>query len=356
MSRLESDRENEFIIQDESSSQKSGKSFPLNQRKSAIQAFDNESQITNDDRVAPAPLSGDIAKLLTSAETLYEAADYTPAHGLFEAVLKRDHENEIALKGLAHCAIRLGNQGEAILAIRKLTQLHPCFSNYVWLADELYIADKIDDAKAVYLKAQLEPHIESEVLFSVFKNLGNIALRKSDLSAAEEYYNKAFTLKPDSDALLVNFGSLAIHRGQLDTAIRRFRQAVEVNPKNEKAWLGLGMIHREFGDSELAWANVERALDIDNGNATAIKLVCDWAMKDNEVVRAIQLNDLYLVNQPQDALIHLMQAKFLFLLSRVEEARIEIEEALKLEPTLEDVVAIHEIIMDEIKQRKAQFK
>ena len=116
------------------------------------------------------------------------------------------------------------------------------------------------------------------------------------------------------------------------------------------------MIHREFGDSELAWANIERALDIDNGNETAIKLVCEWALKDNEIVRAIQLNDLYLINQPQDAFIHMMQAKFLYLLARIEEARIEIEEALSLQPDLQDAGDLKEIIMSEIEQREAQFK
>ena len=356
MSRPESDREIEFRIKNDQADESAGSAFPLTSRKQAIEDFDKETQIVDVDRVAAAPLSGDLAKLLDSAETLFEAKDYKPAHDLFEAVLKRDHQNEQALKGLASTAIHLGRQGEALLAIRKLTKVHPNFANFVWLADELYLNDMIDEAHETYMKAQLQPHFESEVLFRVFKNLGNIALRKSDLDAAEEYYNKAFTLQPDSDALLVNFGSLAIHRGELDVAVRRFRQAVEINRANEKAWIGLGMIHREFGDSELAWANIERALDIDNGNETAIKLVCEWALKDNEIVRAIQLNDLYLINQPQDAFIHMMQAKFLYLLARIEEARIEIEEALSLQPDLQDAGDLKEIIMSEIEQREAQFK
>lgn len=356
MSRLESDQEIEFKINKEVTDESAVNSFPLKSRKQAIEDFDKETEIVDVDRVAAAPLSGDIAKLLESADTLYEANDFNPAHDLYEAVLKRDHQNEQALKGLASTAIHLDHGGEAILAIRKLVQLHPSFSNYVWLADELYLDEKLDEAQEFYMKAQLQPHFESEVLFKVFKNLGNIALRNSDLDAAEEYYNKAFTLQPDSDALLVNFGSLSIHRGELDVAVRRFRQAVEINSANEKAWIGLGMIHREFGDSELAWANIERALDLDNGNETAIKLICEWAMKDNEVARAIQLNDLYLINKPQDAFIHMMQAKFLFLLARIEEARIEIEEALSQQPEIEDGAALHEVIMSEINQREAQFK
>ena len=66
-----------------------------------------------------------------------------------------------------------------------------------------------------------------------------------------------------------------------------FRRAVELNDSNDKAWVGLGLIHREFSDVELSWANIEKALDINPKNESAIRLVAEWAQKDNENEKAI---------------------------------------------------------------------
>jgi hypothetical protein len=53
--------------------------------------------------------------------------------------------------------------------------------------------------------------------------------------------------------------------------------------------------------------------------------------------------ETYLKYNPQDALISMWQAKFLYFLGRLPEARLEIEKALCLEPSLDggaDVLAV----------------
>ena len=67
-------------------------------------------------------------------------------------------------------------------------------------------------------------------LFEVFKNIGNLFVRKTDFESAEEFYNKDYSIKSDSDILLVNYGILEMQRGDLNKARDRFK---ENNKKSE---------------------------------------------------------------------------------------------------------------------------
>lgn len=111
---------------------------------------------------------------------------------------------------------------------------------------------------------------ERTELFDIFKNIGNIYVRKADFESAEEFYNKAYSFNNSSDILYVNYGILEMQRGDLNKAKDRFRTALHVNPKNDKAWTSLAMVHFEFGDEDLGAANIKKALDINPTNKTAI--------------------------------------------------------------------------------------
>jgi tetratricopeptide (TPR) repeat protein len=230
------------------------------------------------------------------------------------------------------------------------------FLQNVALADELFLLDRLPEARAQYIRALREPHIEGPVLFNVYKNLGNIALRDADLAAAEDFYNKAFTMNPDSDTLMVNYGSLHVQRGELDLAVQRFRRAVELNRSNPKAWLGLAVVHREFGDADLAWANLEAALDLQPENDTAIRLVADWANKDGEFERGLRRLGRYLSLKPDDAFMHMMMAKFYYFHVRLDEAYAHAQTALNQDQSLDGIREVLGVIEDEIRVREQRFK
>lgn len=123
--------------------------------------------------------------------------------------------------------------------------------------------------------------------FQLLKFLGNSLIRLGDFAGAREAYEKAFLLYPGSDALQVNFGTLAIQENNWHQAIECFRQALFLNPDNDCAWVGLGLCHRTYGDLELAFANVERALDQNQMNETALSLLLDWCRDQNDFRRVI---------------------------------------------------------------------
>ena len=360
MSRLESSdgprftvaTENENLLQEQNL-----RARPLSFRKEAIEDFDRErllSEIENDKnkKITSSSVPSGVVEYLTSASLLFKEQEFDLAQNFYRSVLKIDPNNELAIRGAADCAAAIGHHEEAVRILQKLVEKHSSPGNYKRLGDELYELSYNEDAISAYLMALRSAYFDGEELFEIYKNLGNIFLRIGDPDSAEENYNKAYTLNPDSDILLVNFGSLALFRNEYDKALTRFREAVSVNDRNDKAWVGLAMIHREYGDSELAWANLEKALDSRPDNQSAIKLVADWAMKDNEIEKAMKYLDAYLNLHPDDAQISMWFAKFLYFSGRLREAQVEIEKALHLEPALQGGVDVLTVIRSEIAEKK----
>ncbi|MES2856060.1 MAG: tetratricopeptide repeat protein, partial [Bdellovibrionota bacterium] len=186
---------------------------------------------------------------------------------------------------------------------------------------------------------------EPGILFEVYKNVGNIHVRAGDFDAAEEFYDKAYTIRPNSDILLVNYGTLEIQRENHESALERFRAAVAVNANSDRAWVGLALVHRAMGDLELAKGNVERALDINDSNRTAIRLSVEWAIQDHEFGSALRRLEEYVAGKgSEDSEICFIFSKLLVQVGRLTEARIELERVLALDPTVEGGIALAKIL------------
>ncbi|MEK7357959.1 MAG: tetratricopeptide repeat protein, partial [Bdellovibrionota bacterium] len=204
------------------------------------------------------------------------------------------------------------------------------------VAETLYLCERDDMALAAYREVMKKGVADPQQLFAIYKNVGNIHVRAGDYESAEEYYDKAYTIFPESDILLVNYGTLEIQRGSWDAAVERFRQAVAANAQNDRAWVGLAMVHRTMGDLELAKGNVERALDINPSNRTALKLAVEWSIQDYEYGPALRRLEAYVSDAGgEDAEMCFIFAKLLVQAGRLSQARIELERVLALDPGIE---------------------
>lgn len=341
MSRLESDRLRAPSVSKKSEKQKV-KSWDASQKQAALQEFD-ESFISESQS-----LSSDLQKLFENAKLLLRSGEYHLAKRVFLAVLQKQPSFDPAHHGLLQSLHALGDQTAVVNHLENRVEAYPSFSSFFDLAEYFYHCGENDKAEELYAEALQYPHVEGSALFSIYKNLGNLALQRRDFAAAEEQYSKAFTLDDRSDVLLVNFGSLAIQRGQIERALSCYRQAIELNPSNPKAWIGLAVLHREFGDYELSWANVERALDFEPGNPTAAKLIAEWGLKDNEFEKTIRLLQNYLEVQSGDAFQHMILGKYLYFAGRMQAAAEHLGTACELDPNLEEAKSIQAIINEEI--------
>lgn len=278
-----------------------------------------------------------VSMLMKNAVVLVKAGEGRLAFNILRNVLIRKPEHGEALKLMGQCLRDDNRLEEALKCLRAYAKIARTPEANASVAEVLYLSERDEAALASYRDVLKNVITDEALLFDIYKNVGNIHVRAGDYEAAEEFYDKAYTLQPESHVLLVNYGTLEIQRGQWDEAVSRFRRAVEINASSDRAWVGLAMVHRTMGDLELAKANLERALDINGANRTALRLAVEWAAQDHDFSSAIShLQDYVSDKGGEDTEMCFTLAKTLVQAGRLREARIETERVLALDPEFEN--------------------
>jgi Flp pilus assembly protein TadD len=70
--------------------------------------------------------------------------------------------------------------------------------------------------------------------------------------------------------LHTNLGGDAIRRGELEDAVRHLEIATTLAPDWAPGWVNLGVAHYRQGDAERAFADYQRALEVEPGNPSAL--------------------------------------------------------------------------------------
>jgi tetratricopeptide (TPR) repeat protein len=232
--------------------------------------------------------------LFKNALILVDHGDYELALNLLDTVLAENEFHLESLKWKGYCLTQVGKIEKAIEAYFKLAEISPSDTNYFNLAEAFYTSGQDVLAKEFYNKSLEVINYESPHLFQIYKKLGNVATKAGDFDAAQEFFDKAYTITPHSDDLFVNYGTLEMQKDNHDEALERFKHALTLNKTNDKAWIGLALIYRARGDSELAWGELLHALDLNPKNAVGVKLAIDWGMYEMEYDKAIAVLERYL--------------------------------------------------------------
>lgn len=222
-------------------------------------------------------ISAELAVFLINARTLVKHGENHLALNLLREATNKDSKNPEVLKLMASLLEKEGRYEEAYKVFCALYNQNCIFEFAFKKAQMSYLIQNEEKALQEYYEALSHLETDRQELFEVYKNMGNIFVRLGDFESADESYNKAFTIKPQSDALLVNMGTLEMQKEDYDKSLMRYRCAVELNPSNDKAWVGLAIIHRHFSDVELAWGNLVKAIDINPYNKTALQMMSLWS-------------------------------------------------------------------------------
>jgi len=178
--------------------------------------------------------------------------------------------------------------------------------------------------------------LSSNERFDALKELGNTLLKAHDFDGAEENYFKAYRIDPNSDSLLVNMGTLEFRKQSYQSARERFVQAVEADHNNDKAWVGLGLVHSCFGDFKLCLANLERALDINPQNLTALSMYSETAFKHGSLHKILEYVDMYFEKANDSVDILTIGAKVSFVIGQLSRCESYIDRIVKIEPNQEE--------------------
>lgn len=283
----------------------------------------------------PTPI--DVATLLINARVLVKNGEANLALNLLRTASNRDSKNPVVLKLLADILEQTGRHEESLKVRAAYVRYASGFEATFAFAQALYRAGRDEEALNAYYETLSHVTEENPALFEVHKNMGNIFVRRGDFESAEECYNKAHTMNPESDALMVNFGTLEVQRNDLGRSLECFRKAVAINSSNDRAWTGLAMAHDAFSDFELAWGDLERALDLNPRNRTAVILAAMWAQRDCTPQRAISRLQDYLSSDEGDDEISLALVNLFCAAGRVDLATLETGRVLAWNPGRTDV-------------------
>ncbi len=312
---------------------RAGIARPVERLEEAISEFD---QTPHDSGLKPALSPQAIIEILMkNAEILIAAGDHRLAINILRNVLMREPLHAQALRHLGLSLRSDARYDEALKCFKALAKTAMRTEGMMLVAETLYLCERDDMALSCYREVLKSVVSDQRQLFEIYKNIGNVHVRAGDYESAEEFYNKAYVIHPESDVLMVNYGTLEIQRDNFSDAVNRFRRAVDLNPQNDKGWVGLALVHRQMGDLELSWANVQRALDINSINRTALRLVVDWGVADGKLAIAVTRVQDYLEAEGEDAEMCLTLAKIFTHLGRLMDARTEMERVLALDPAIE---------------------
>jgi len=310
-------------------------------REAALRVFDLETELSQKKDFSETQ-NEKVALLQNNARVLMKHQEFALALNLLRTASNKDSKNIKTLNMLAECLEKTLRFDEALIVRTASARIECSFDQVQKLATLYYKLGKDEAALSQYFEALSLLTEENEAIFEIYKNMGNILVRQGDFEGAEDYYNKAYTLNPQSDTLLVNFGTLEVQRQDFDKSLYCFRQAVEANPKNDKAWVGLGMVHAQFGDHQLAWANIETAIDLNPANRTAVLLLANWGLRDHREEQGIAVLQEYLGEVEFDEDLSLVLINLYCSNSQIADAKLECERVLLWNPYNQEVASLRE--------------
>jgi tetratricopeptide (TPR) repeat protein len=226
----------------------------------------------------------------------------------------------------------LGRRDEALRVLRGVCKIDNRFETLTALGRLEYEMEMFDESFRHLQQALLIAPENTPEFFDLFKTLGDIFARRSDWDSAEDSYNKAHRLRPDSDVIAVNLGTLQMQKMRWDEALTRFRAALQWNPANDRAWIGLALGHRAKGDWELAWGNLEAALDHNPLNEAGIALALEWGAREGRGFRVLEFLRAFLIRGGWSEKFSLAFARMSRRRGDAGVARLEIERVLVVNP------------------------
>lgn len=262
----------------------------------------------------------------------------------FICILQIDPNDTFMAFELAKRMMEVNRLDEALRVLRAVVRMDNRFHTLFELGLLEYRMDLQEEAFEHLQQALIIAPDSAKGLFEIFKTLGNIYVRRGDYQSAEDSYFRAHRLQPESDILHVNLGTLAIQRQAWDEAADKFRAAIRINQTNDKAWVGLAVCHRMKGDHDLAWGNLEAAMQNNPLNEVALQLMVDWGLHEGREGRVFEHLRTFLIDGGWNEKMSLAFVWFSFKCGHRRLADLELERLLAVNPANEAAIRLaHEL-------------
>jgi len=130
--------------------------------------------------------------------------------------------------------------------------------------------DKADAEFNIVLAKTLETHgdlkKDAEVSLRALTGLGESALKRGDLDAAQKHFAQALDISPQDQGAAYNVGELLFSNQKIDEAIRYLELATQIKKDWPKPYLKLGYVYLNKGDLDKALQNFNTFIQLDPEN------------------------------------------------------------------------------------------
>lgn len=292
----------------------------MGKKEESFTEFQAALKQDNNDKVAMRMLS----------EIYLEKKDYNQAIPLLTTLIKLDGKNPLTFQLLGKSYLANQHFDKAFPILKKLVQLSPDSREGNLGLGELYVRRKeFDKAEKVLLKsAKLLPDN-----FMVYSNLGKtyLALDKND--EALKYYLKAVKIDPKNSDILKSIGDLYVQNKSPDNAINHFNKALKINPKDYSTYFGLCNAYTKKGYFSKAIGLCKNALDIKPDDPFVLnRLAWLYAKKSVSLNEGIQISLLSMELMPNTPEFIDTLSELYFKKGNRKKAIETINKAIKLAP------------------------
>ncbi len=162
--------------------------------------------------------------------------------------------------------------------------------------------------------------------------LGQLYTVKHDAKKAEEQFQIAQAIEPESEEVVLNLARLYAESGDIQHAAKVI-QDVPVTDRTPKMEFALGAAYDQLKQTKDAIAAYQRATDMDPGDAQTLDALAQALLADNQLDEALKQFKALADADPEnvEALVHIGEIQRRQ--GRYEDALVTIRKARKLDPT-----------------------
>jgi tetratricopeptide (TPR) repeat protein len=213
------------------------------------------------------------------ANARYGLGDFDAAERHYRDAIENDPSDSLAFVGLGNLHKQRSDNGRAIEAFSKATELNPdLWQAHYNLGGALYTearerdfrgADDLMDRAVYHLVTALRLRPFESFLGNIYKDLGELFLHTRQYKYARRFFTRLIQHEEYGSIAHYYLGLTHFSMGRYNNAIHHYREFLKSEPKSALAYSKIGLSHLELGEWDRAREACEHALRLESSNILA---------------------------------------------------------------------------------------
>ena len=264
--------------------------------------------------------------------TWRQASIYQDEEIFYRHIIKLNPQAPGAHRNLGNTLYKQGRYEEALEAYRGAAKLYPNYTKvHANLGKVLNKLERFEEAEIHLRRAiALDPKTKRR-----YHHLGNALYGQGRYEEALAAARVAVEQDPNYFDAHVSLGSILSALGRFEEAETHLRRAIALNPNEATAYSNMGIVLFYLGRNDEALQRFDQALSLDP-NTKTIRRLAHLRLEQQRYDEALKFFQLLIDIDPNDAATYSNMGIALYYLGRSAEALQRFDQALSLDPTLEN--------------------